>query len=167
MRAIFLDRDGVINKKINGYVKEKKEFNILPNVRRALILFKHMGYKIIIITNQQGIGKGIMTEEDLKKIHDYMLKKLPEIDDIFYCPDLEGGKCRKPNPYMILKAAEKHNINLKESFMIGDEKKDIIAGKKAGCKTIGIGVKGDYKVSSLYDAAIIIKYLNINSKKLL
>ena len=97
-RAVFLDRDGIINKKIEGgYVRKVSEFTILPNIKEVLKELKNKGYLLIIITNQQGIGKGIMTEKDLEKIHEYLIKEIPYIDDIFYCPHLKGTcECRKP-----------------------------------------------------------------------
>ncbi|XRO77813.1 D-glycero-alpha-D-manno-heptose-1,7-bisphosphate 7-phosphatase [Methanocaldococcus sp. 10A] len=163
-KAIFLDRDGVINKRLIGdYVKRIDEFELLPKVREALIEFKKMDYLLIVVTNQQGIAKGIMTEEDLKVIHDYMLKLLPEIDDIFYCPHLEGTcNCRKPRNSMLLKAKEKWNIDFKKSWMIGDSESDIICGKSVGCKTIRIlydndKTEADFTAKSLYDCVGIIK----------
>ncbi len=164
-KAIFLDRDGVINKLlINDYVKNIEEFEILPKVKEALVKFKESGYLNIIITNQDGVGKGVMSEEDLIKIHSYMLEKLPEIDDIFYCTDLitKPNNCLKPSPHMILKAKEKWNINLKKSWMIGDSETDIEAGIKAGCKTIRITqqeptkTKADHTARDLLEASEII-----------
>ncbi len=152
MKTIFLDRDGVINKLLVGdYVKKIDEFELLPKVREALIEFKKMGYLLIVITNQQGIAKGIMTEDDLKDVHNYMLKQLPEIDDIFYCPHLDGTcNCRKPKNTMLLKAKEKWDIDFNKSWMIGDSESDIICGKSVGCRTIRIlhneeNIKGNIK----------------------
>ncbi len=163
-RAIFLDRDGVINKRLIGdYVKKIEEFELLPKVREALIEFKNMGYLLIVVTNQQGIAKGIMTEEDLKVVHNYMLKLLPEIDDIFYCPHLDGTcNCRKPKNGMLLKAKEKWNIDFSRSWMIGDSESDIICGKSVGCKTIRIlydneKTEADFIAKDLYDCVKIIK----------
>ena len=162
-KSIFLDRDGVINKKLEGdYVKTLEEFEILPGVKEALKEFKNLGYLIIVVTNQQGIGKGLMTEEDLKKIHEYMVKELEYIDDIFYCPHLEGTcDCRKPRPGMLLKAQEKWNIDFSKSWMIGDSDSDILCGKSVGCKTIKIGEDknklADFCCNSLIDCVEIIK----------
>ena len=162
-KSIFLDRDGVINKKLEGdYVKTLEEFEILPGVKEALKEFKNLGYLIIVVTNQQGIGKGLMTEEDLKKIHEYMVKELEYIDDIFYCPHLEGTcDCRKPRPGMLLKAQEKWNIDFSKSWMIGDDDRDVLCGKSVGCKTIKIGEDknklADFCCNSLIDCVEIIK----------
>ncbi len=163
-KAIFLDRDGVINKRLIGdYVKSIEEFQILPKVRETIIELKNKGYVIIIITNQQGIGKGLMSKEDLEFIHKYMVKEIPEIDDIYYCPHLEGTcNCRKPKPGMLINASKKWNINFKNSWMIGDSESDILAGKSVGCKTIKIqenitkNTAGDYVVNNLYGALDII-----------
>ncbi|BAP60503.1 D,D-heptose 1,7-bisphosphate phosphatase [Methanococcus maripaludis KA1] len=137
-KAVFLDRDGVLNKKLeNDYVKSVFEFEILKGVRETLQQLKKLGYVLIVITNQQGIGKGIMSEKDLESIHNYMLKELPEIDDIFYCPHLNGTcDCRKPENKMLLDAKEKWNIDFSKSWMIGDSESDITCGKSVGCKTV-------------------------------
>ena len=162
-KSIFLDRDGVINKKLIGeYVKTLEEFEILPGVKEAIKKFHDLGYLVIVITNQQGIGKGLMTEEDLKKIHEYMVKELEYIDDIFYCPHLEGTcDCRKPRPGMLLKAQEKWNIDFSKSWMIGDDDRDVLCGKSVGCKTIKIGEDknklADFCCNSLIDCVEIIK----------
>jgi len=132
-KAIFLDRDGVINKNTH-YVNCVKDFKILPGVSDALKLFKQAGYKIFVVTNQGGIAKGFLTESDLYKIHDYMLEKLPEIDGIDFCRDYDSFD-RKPNPGMIYYLAHNHHIFTSESWMIGDMATDIEAGIRAGCKT--------------------------------
>ena len=163
-KAIFLDRDGVINKRLIGdYVKNIEEFEILPKVNDALIEFKKMGYLLIVITNQQGIAKGLMTEDDLKVVHEYMLKQLPEIDDIFYCPHLDGTcDCRKPKNDMLLKAKEKWDIDFDKSWMIGDSESDIICGRSSGCKTIRIlyndneNTNADFVTKSLFECVDIL-----------
>jgi D-glycero-D-manno-heptose 1,7-bisphosphate phosphatase len=132
-KAIFLDRDGVINKN-NHYVNCIDDFEILPRVREALKLFKQAGYKIFVVTNQGGIEKGFLTEEDLQEIHYHMKQQLPEIDDIQYCPNYNSFY-RKPFPGMIYELALDHEIILSESWMIGDLFTDIQAGLRAGCKT--------------------------------
>jgi D-glycero-D-manno-heptose 1,7-bisphosphate phosphatase len=148
-KVIFLDRDGVINK-------------LLPKVKDALIEFKKMGYLLIVITNQQGIGKGIMTEDDLRAVHNYMLKLLPEVDDIFYCPHLDGTcSCRKPGNGMLLKAEEKWNIDFNKSWMIGDSESDIICGKSVGCKTIRILHDDNEKTDADFIAKSLFECINI------
>ena len=146
-RAIFLDRDGVINKKApeGDYVKNWDEFQFLPGVKEAIRKLNEKGFLVIVVSNQRGIAKGVMTEDDLKKIHARMKEELRKeravIDGIYYCPhDIEDHcGCRKPEPGMLLKAAREHDIDLDQSWMIGDNESDIEAGKRAGCKTILIG----------------------------
>jgi len=163
--AIFIDRDGVINKrKPDGYITSFDEFEFLQGVKEALAkLAKH--FPIFLITNQQGIGKGLMTEEMLDEIHEKMNVSLGAagagITAIYYCPHLAGHNCicRKPLPGMILAAAKDHNIRLKDSYMIGDSDSDIRAGKAAGCKTVFIGKRSDmadYSAESLLEAAELI-----------
>ncbi|MBA2852743.1 D-glycero-D-manno-heptose 1,7-bisphosphate phosphatase [Methanococcus maripaludis] len=154
-KTVFLDRDGVINKKLeNDYVKSISEFEILDGVKGALQKLKELGYLLIVITNQQGVGKGLMSEKDLIKIHEYMLKELPEIDDIFYCPHLNGiCNCRKPENKMLYDAKKKWDIDFNKSWMIGDSESDIICGKSVDCKTVLINnapcLDADYITDSI------------------
>jgi D-glycero-D-manno-heptose 1,7-bisphosphate phosphatase len=146
-KAIFFDRDGVINYRLVGeYVKNLEEFNIIPDLFNFFEKVKKHDYLAIIITNQQGIGKKIMNEKELAMIHNEMQEILKAktgyvFDDILYCSDLNETNSfrRKPNPGMILEAINKWNIDAGKSFMIGDRKSDILAGKNAGVKTILIG----------------------------
>ena len=138
-KAIFLDRDGVINKRLVGdYVKTPEEFELLPGVKEALRKLKRMGYLLIVVSNQQGVGKGIMTVGDLERVNNHMLKLLPEIDDVFYCTELEKDNpwCRKPRPGMLLEAIKKWDIDPFTSWMVGDSESDMIAGKAVGCRAI-------------------------------
>jgi len=154
-KAVFLDRDGVINKDV-GYLDDFKKFKLLPNVINAIKLLKKFNFKIVIITNQSGVARGYFSEEQLNKIHEKMLKiiekKGGKIDEIYYCPHHpEFGNekykkkcsCRKPNIGLILKAKNELNIDLEQSFFIGDKITDIIAGNKAKCKTILISSKNE------------------------
>lgn len=136
MKAIFIDRDGVINRNTH-YVNKLENFYIFPFVKDALMLLKQFGYKIFIVTNQGGIEKGYIELDELNKIHSYMLNELPQIDDIRYCPDYNSFD-RKPNPGMIYDLAYDYEIYLNDSYMIGDMGTDMLAGKRAGCKTIFI-----------------------------
>jgi D-glycero-D-manno-heptose 1,7-bisphosphate phosphatase len=163
-KAIFLDRDGVVNKNTH-YVNCVEDFHILPKVRDALQLFKQAGYKIFVVTNQGGIEKGFLTEEDLYEIHSVMANELPEIDGIEYCPDYNSFD-RKPNPGMIYYLSHNHHIYTSQSWMIGDMATDIEAGINAGCKTamvvnniqesIKANGKANIMADSLYQAAIMI-----------
>ncbi|HQM78484.1 MAG TPA: HAD family hydrolase [Bacteroidales bacterium] len=172
--TLFLDRDGVINKrKIGDYIKLIDEFEFLPDVKEALSILAKYFNKIIIVTNQQGIGKGIMTENDLRDIHKYMLEEILKsggrIDAIYHCPDLSNSNsnCRKPNPGMALKAKEDFPmIDFSHSMMVGDSKVDMDFAQNLGMKKIFIGdleeveltlVDIDLVFQSLYDFAIEVK----------
>lgn len=146
-KAIFFDRDGIVNFRIVGeYVTSSQQFKFMPDFFEFFKLIKEAGYLAILITNQQGIGKKIMSTQDLFSIHDYMQSEIKtvtgfEFDDIYYCPDLEISKSsrRKPAPGMILEAIEKWDINKYQSWMIGDRRSDILAGQRAGVSTALIG----------------------------
>jgi len=142
-KAVFLDRDGVINKKLeNDYVKNWNEFHFLPGVIEAIKTINEKGYLVIVVTNQRGIGRGLMTEQDLKDIHQRMLQEIQKggarIDDIFYCPhDMKDNcNCRKPKPGMLVQAKKKWDIDYAKSYIIGDSETDIEAGQQVGCKGI-------------------------------
>ena len=147
--AIFLDRDGVVNKKLDGrYVLSFKEFLFMSGALSAISKLSEKFQYIIIITNQQGIGKGLMTKGDLEKLHDKMkneiVKKGGRIDAIYYCPDLATKKCncRKPGVKMFEEAIKDFpKIDITKSFMIGDSDSDIIAGKKFGLNTVKVDEK--------------------------
>ncbi len=142
-KAIFLDRDGVVNKEV-GYLSSPKNFEFIEGSIEALKILKRKGFLLIVITNQAGIARGYFPEKTLERIHDKMIKRLKqngvELDDIYYCPhhpDFSGPcDCRKPNPRMILKAVLKHNIDLTSSYMVGDTLNDVQTGKNAKCKKV-------------------------------
>lgn len=148
-KIIFLDRDGVINKRPpkTDYVKRWDEFTFLPGSIEAIKLLKNKGYKIFIVTNQPGIARGVMSEADLNLIHQKMQQELKnqgvKIDGIYYCPHGwdDGCKCRKPEPGLLLKASREHFFDLTKSIFIGDDKRDAEAGEKVGCKTILVNTK--------------------------
>lgn len=139
-KVLFLDRDGVINCKLEGdYVKKWDEFCFLPGVFEAIRAIKEKGYIVIIVTNQRGIARGFMTEKDLEEVHQRMIEELErhgaQVDDIFYCPhDLSDNcDCRKPQPGMLIQAQKKWNIDFAQSYIIGDSDCDIEAGRRVGC----------------------------------
>jgi D-glycero-D-manno-heptose 1,7-bisphosphate phosphatase len=141
-RAIFFDRDGVINARIlGGYVRHWNEFELLPGVIETLREVKRRGYLAIIITNQRGVGMGLMSEQQLHAVHEEMQRAMEreagvKFDDIIFCTDADKSSTRrKPSPAMLLEAAEKWNIDLANSWMIGDSMSDIEAGMRAGTKT--------------------------------
>jgi D-glycero-D-manno-heptose 1,7-bisphosphate phosphatase len=142
-RAVFVDRDGVINQSPpeGEYVIRWEDFHILPGVAEGIALLNRAGFSVIVVTNQRGIAKGLMTEADLQQMHERMTDDLvragAKIDATFYCPhDIEPRcDCRKPAPGMLLSAARLHGIDLRTSWMIGDSDNDVGAGVNAGCKT--------------------------------
>jgi D-glycero-D-manno-heptose 1,7-bisphosphate phosphatase len=158
-RAVFLDRDGVINELVyypeHGIVDSPfipEQFKLFPWVGKSIKKLSKEGYKVIIVSNQPGIAKGYLSREGFERIRGKMLSELKAqgacIDGEYYCfhhPEAKIKKlkvncnCRKPNPGLLLEAAEALDINLSLSWMIGDGLTDVQAGKKAGCKTILLG----------------------------
>ena len=147
--AIFLDRDGVINRKIdNDYVKKWEEFEFLPYAIAAIKILNEKKIPVYIITNQSGVGRGKMTENDLKVVHDKMISEFKRagvyVDDIFVCTHKPEDKCdcRKPKPGLLLQAKAKYpQIDFKNSWVIGDSQIDMEAGKAVGCRTYLLGKK--------------------------
>ena len=141
-KAVFLDRDGVINRALVidnlPYPPNSiKDLEILPEVPKSLRLLEDKGYLLLVVTNQPDVGRGIQKRETVEEIHSFLLEELP-LDEIYVCWHGQDGDCdcRKPLPGMLSQAAEKYGINLKESFLIGDRWKDINAGMSAGCQTV-------------------------------
>lgn len=167
--TLFLDRDGVLNKKLDGdYVKTPAELVLIPGVTDALAKFNVLFRRIIIVTNQQGIGKEIMTHQDLAKIHSSLIDQITyfggRIDEIYYCPDLEyeDSPNRKPNPGMGFQAKKDFpEINFRKSIMVGDAESDIQFGRSLKMITVRISPfqdpQADFTHSSLKDFSI---YLN-------
>jgi len=176
--TLFLDRDGVINHRIpDEYISRWEDFKFLPGVLEALGVFSQYFSRIVIVTNQAGIEKELMTHEDLKSIHEQMIEYIMyhggRIDEIYYCPfkaDLDP-LCRKPNPGMALEAQKDYpEINFTKSLMIGDSDSDIAFGNNLGMKTILVGNKQDNvfllpnsipdcKLDSLTDVALYLESL--------
>lgn len=142
-KAVFLDRDGVLNRELDDYAYKVKDFHILPDVASALKKLKGKGYLLIVITNQGGISKGIYTKNDVETVHKYLWDSLHkegvQLDEIYYCPHHNlGGSCicRKPDSLMVEKAIARFQIDKAKSYFIGDKERDILAAKKAGVKGI-------------------------------
>ena len=167
-RAVFLDRDGVINRSV---IRDGKPFapskledlQILPGVPQSLQDLKRQGYKLLVVTNQPDVSRGTQSPQTIHAMHQTLMAQLP-LDDILVCPhtDADNCDCRKPRPGMLLEAAHRHNIDLGNSFMIGDRWRDIEAGYNAGCRTILIDYgyserppdrEPDLRVTSLREAA--------------
>jgi D-glycero-D-manno-heptose 1,7-bisphosphate phosphatase len=169
-RAVFLDRDGVLNR---ATVRDKKPYppdslaalELLPGVPAALDQLKNAGFVLIVVSNQPDVARGTITREIVEAIHARLADLLP-IDRFMVCyhdtPD--DCNCRKPRPGMLLASAKDLHINLTESYMVGDRWRDIEAGKRAGCKTFFIDygydeeqpADYDFRVASLAEAARLI-----------
>ena len=193
-KAIFLDRDDTLIED-PGYISDPDQVKLLDGVPEALIQLKSLGYKLIVVSNQSGIARGILTEKKLEKIHDRLKQLLADknayLDNIYYCPYHPDGivqkyrkesNCRKPNPGMLLRAYAEMKIDLENSWCIGDSMRDVEAGAKAGCKTILVDVPNrsksedllthkssvtpDFKAINMKEAVNIIKkYLRTTSAK--
>lgn len=183
-KALFLDRDGIINVEKN-YVYKIEEFKFIDGVFDTLKFFQDRGYLLIIITNQSGIGRGYYTEEDFHVLNDWMIQEFEKrgvnITKVYYSPfhseyGIEKYKrdsfCRKPNPGMILQAKEEFDIDLTESILIGDKETDIEAGINAGLKInilVGkshkyneIDIKADYIINNIKDIIRLLDKKLIN-----
>ncbi len=140
-RTVFIDRDGTISRDV-PYCRRPEDFELLPGVAEGIRLLNEHGFKVVVITNQSGIARGYFTEEMLAEIHDTMRSELAKygahLDAIYYCPHHPDShcSCRKPQPAMLLRAAQELDLDLSHSYVIGDSDMDIQVGKTAGCKTI-------------------------------
>lgn len=149
-KAIFLDRDGVLNfqPKLHDYVKSWQEFKWIPKAKEAIKAINDAGYLTVVISNQRGVARGLMRKEDVEDIHNHMqadLKRIgAKVDGFYFCGHdySDECECRKPKPGLILQAANDFNIDLKRSSLIGDDDNDVEAGKKAGCRVIKIKTNG-------------------------
>ncbi len=180
MKAVFLDRDGTINKEVN-LLRNLKQLKILPKAAEAIRKINQLGFLVVVITNQAVVARGWLTEKGVDEIHAVLIKRLAKkgakIDAIYYCPHHPEAnfkkyrvkcRCRKPNLGMILKAAKKFKINFKKSFMVGDHTRDILTGHRASLKTILVktgyagkdgyhDIKPDFTAKNLFEAVKIIK----------
>ena len=160
-KAIFLDRDDTLIED-PGYISSPEQVKLLEGASESLVALKSLGYKLIVVTNQSGVARGIVTEKTLEKIHDRMKQLLAQnnafLDRIYYCPYHPDGvvpkyrkesNCRKPNPGMLLRAVAEMDIDLKQSWCIGNSERDVEAGVRAGCKTILIDGPSHRKKSDI------------------
>ena len=156
-RVIFLDRDGVINKEVK-YLFRINDFIFHEGIFSTCTHFLNLGYEIIIVTNQSGIARGYYNENDFKILSVWMINCFKEkninILDIFHCPHNEKSncKCRKPRPGMLLDAKEKYNIDMQNSWLIGDKESDIIAAKNSGIENTVL-VRSGHKIDELNSKA--------------
>ena len=171
MKAVFLDRDGVINKTIFRMGKERapyslEEFQFIDGVVETVKELKKEGFLIIVVTNQPDVARGWVPLEQVNLVNDFVREHLA-VDEIKVCFHTENDNCscRKPEPGMLLEAGEKWKINFQESFMVGDRESDVVAGQRAGCKSILVGahtyesltIKPEHLCPSLREALDWIK----------
>jgi histidinol-phosphate phosphatase family protein len=146
--TVFLDRDGVINVDRRDYVKSWAEFKFLPQVFEALRLLKKNNLRVVVVTNQSAVRRGLMSVSTLREIHEKMLRAIEKrggrIEAIYFCPHRpdENCKCRKPKPGMVLNAARELGIDLAHSYLIGDSEKDIELARSLRMKCIRISKEG-------------------------
>ncbi len=164
-KCVFFDRDGIINESPGEakYVTSWDEFKFVTDFAICAEIAANAGYEIIVITNQRAVALGLISIETLEDIHDRLRTILKEkygltLTDVFYCPHhRDSCDCRKPKPGMLLEAAKKHAIALDQSWMIGDNVTDVMAGQAAGCKTILVGKStGDVQPDFI---AIVMKHV--------
>jgi D-glycero-D-manno-heptose 1,7-bisphosphate phosphatase len=166
--AIFLDRDGTLMRDVD-YCRDPKKVQVYPEAAGALRRLKEKGYKVVVITNQSGIGRGYFSEEQYRQVEKEFIRQLGDglIDASYYCPDLPTSNSirRKPGPGMVFEAQRDHRIDLRRSFFIGDKASDIGCGENAGVRTIlvetgyGAGEKNcrpDWTASDIASAVEII-----------
>lgn len=141
---MFLDRDGVLTRSrvVDGKAyapRRLADFRLLPYAAASVRRMHELGYVVVVVTNQPDIGNGLVDAREVDVMH-RKLADATQVDDIFMCPHRqdEGCACRKPRPGMLLAAAKKHGISLRDSYMVGDRRSDVEAGQRAGCRTIFI-----------------------------
>ena len=162
MRAVFLDRDGVINEAVirkgKPYPpKSLQEMKVIANAAESLRQLKERGFRLIVVTNQPDVRRGITAQETVEQIHAELAAQLP-LDDFFVCyhDDSDGCECRKPLPGLLLQAARRYGINLRQSFLVGDRWRDIEAGAAAGCRTVLIDYGYDERKSKCPPDATVL-----------
>lgn len=153
IKAVFLDRDGVINNnEANYYITTPEDLILNPGIVDALKIFRDSGFHLIVVSNQSGIAKEIYSREDCDRIHESLKKQLAEnhivLEEIYYCPhhpDTGNCLCRKPDSLLLEKAMARFNIDPAQSWMIGDSERDMLAAEKAGLKSILIKSNEDIR----------------------
>ena len=148
-KAVFFDRDGVINKEKKDYVKTIEELEIFSNIVEPIKQLKNFGFVIIVVTNQSAINRGLMTCLKVEEIHstiqEYLKQYGTKIDGFYYCPHRPDEKCecRKPKPGLLFKAADEFKLNLQSSWLIGNSDTDVQAAITAGCRAVKINSNND------------------------
>jgi D-glycero-D-manno-heptose 1,7-bisphosphate phosphatase len=161
-KAVFLDRDGIINVEIGDYIKRFEDFTLTPQLGEGLKILQDMGYLLIIITNQGGLAKNLYTVQDLERMHEFLKQEMQKFNvsftEIYYCPhhpDYNGKcLCRKPDSQMLEKAMAKFNIDPAQSYFIGDKQRDVDAGEKVGVKGVLVQANRNFEelVQEVLDA---------------
>ena len=167
MKAFFLDRDGIINQERGTYTYQLQDFIILPHVLDFLFRLKDLNFKLIVVTNQSGISRGLYTKDQMNACHDFLQQESQNIiDDFYYAPvhpEISNSLSRKPDSLMFERAISKHYISVKDSFMIGDKERDLIPARKLGIATIILGNNilteyADYRVSEILEVLQILEF---------
>lgn len=173
-KAIFWDRDGVLNHVVANRLDGKKNaspqkfehFKLIQGIGEILNSIKEKGYLNIIVTKQPDIARNKMSWEELNRMHDFLKQEVPAIDAIYVCPhdDKDNCNCRKPKPGLLLDAAKDYNLDLSKCYMVGDSQSDVEAGYNASAKTILLKTNYnkevldfDYSIASLKDILHVIK----------
>jgi len=168
-RCVFIDRDGTIAKDV-PYCPSPEQFELLSDAGEGIKQLNSAGFKVILVTNQSGIARGYFSEEMLGRIHEKMKNDLAvygaHFDGIYYCPHHpdDNCDCRKPKPNLIIRAAREHDVDLSQSYLIGDSDQDIAAGKASGCITIlishpktSVETKADYTADNFLAASNLVQ----------
>ena len=165
-KCVFLDRDGVLNEERGNYTYRPDDFRILPGVPEALRLLKSAGFRLVVVTNQGGIGKGLFTRQDMQACHEKLTAACPGcLDAIYYAPahpSISASLARKPDSLMLEKAIARFEIDVTESWLVGDQPRDLTAAQKVGVKGIWIysgpqpAPDKGYKAPNLLTAAKLI-----------
>jgi D-glycero-D-manno-heptose 1,7-bisphosphate phosphatase len=140
-RALFMDRDGTVMVDV-GYPRNPDDVELVPEAPEALARLRELGLKLVVVSNQSGVGRGLVTADEAASVHRRFVEALRahgvELDAAYYCPHApeEGCSCRKPSPELLERAARELDLDLGESFMVGDKESDLEAGRRAGCRTI-------------------------------
>ena len=170
MKLVILDRDGVINQDSDAYIKHPDEWIPIPGSLEAIARLNHAGYRVVVATNQSGLGRGLFNIDQLNAIHKKMFSALSQqgghINSIFFCPHKpdEDCDCRKPKPGLLLEIANRLDIDLAEAVFIGDSLKDIQAARSAGAQpTLVLTGKGSKTLSQLKDSDNIPTYSDLSA----
>ncbi len=167
--CVFFDRDGIANESPGEgkYVEHWNQFKLLPEFIAALQVTLQHGYEAVIVTNQRGVARGRMRQEDVDEIHRNLRAALRgrglHLRDIFVCTDeSDASPRRKPNPGMLLEAAEQHHLDLARSWMVGDQERDVEAGRRAGCRTVLVNdsdkpSRADFRLAAMSELAGFLK----------